>query len=97
VARAPALCRAFPLSNFSELNVRTHVTAEDKPGIWFFSLDARNPIAVRLARAAFSLPCFDAEMSCCVAGARYVTVASARTGARRRRGSRAVTGRWETL
>jgi uncharacterized protein len=57
-----------PLSNFPELNVRTYVTAEDKPGIWFFSLDARNPIAVRLARATFSLPYFDAEMSCHVVG-----------------------------
>jgi uncharacterized protein YqjF (DUF2071 family) len=53
-----------PLSNFPELNVRTYVTAEDKPGIWFFSLDAGNPVAVRLARATFSLPYFDAEMSC---------------------------------
>ncbi len=52
------------LSNFPELNVRTYVTVEDKPGIWFFSLDAGNPVAVRLARATFSLPYFDAEMSC---------------------------------
>jgi uncharacterized protein YqjF (DUF2071 family) len=52
------------LSNFPELNVRTYVTAEDKPGIWFFSLDARNPLAVRLARATFSLPYFDARRSC---------------------------------
>jgi uncharacterized protein YqjF (DUF2071 family) len=53
-----------PLSNFPELNVRTYVTAEDKPGIWFFSLDAGNAAAVRLARATFSLPYFDAQMSC---------------------------------
>ena len=52
------------VSAFPELNVRTYVTDEDKPGIWFFSLDAHNPIAVRLARATFSLPYFDAEMSC---------------------------------
>jgi len=56
------------LSNFPELNLRTYVTAEDKPGIWFFSLDAHNPIAVRLARATFHLPYFDAEMSCHVIG-----------------------------
>jgi uncharacterized protein len=53
-----------PLSNFPELNVRTYVTAGGKPGIWFFSLDAANPVAVRLARATFHLPYFDAEMSC---------------------------------
>jgi uncharacterized protein YqjF (DUF2071 family) len=56
------------LSNFPELNVRTYVTAEGKPGIWFFSLDAQNPVAVRLARATFSLPYFDAEMSYRVVG-----------------------------
>ena len=48
--------------------MRTYVTAEGKPGIWFFSLDAHNPIAVRLARVTFSLPYFDAEMSCHVVG-----------------------------
>jgi uncharacterized protein YqjF (DUF2071 family) len=46
------------------LNVRTYVTAGDEPGIWFFSLDAANPVAVRLARATFHLPYFDAEMTC---------------------------------
>ena len=56
------------LSNFPELNLRTYVTAEGKPGIWFFSLDAGNPVAVRLARATFHLPYFDAEMSCCLTG-----------------------------
>jgi uncharacterized protein YqjF (DUF2071 family) len=57
-----------PLSSFPELNVRTYVTAGGKPGIWFFSLDAANPVAVRLARATFHLPYFDAEMSCRVVG-----------------------------
>jgi uncharacterized protein len=75
-----------PLSNFPELNVRTYVTAKDKPGIWFFSLDARNPIAVRLARATFSLPYFDAEMSCHLVGdeVRYRSVRTHR-GAREAR------------
>jgi uncharacterized protein len=54
------------LSHFPELNVRTYVLAEGKPGVWFFSLDAANPIAVRAARAAFYLPYFDAKMSCLV-------------------------------
>jgi uncharacterized protein YqjF (DUF2071 family) len=60
--------RLFPnipgLSAFPELNLRTYVSAGDKPGIWFFSLDAHNPVAVRLARAAYRLPYFDARMSC---------------------------------
>jgi uncharacterized protein YqjF (DUF2071 family) len=61
----PRLLPAVPgLSAFPELNVRTYVTRRGKPGIWFFSLDAHNPVAVRLARATFGLPYFDAEMSC---------------------------------
>ena len=60
----PRLLPPVPwLSRFPELNVRTYVTHEGKPGVWFFSLDAHNPIAVRLARATFGLPYFDAEMS----------------------------------
>ena len=51
------------LSNFPEINLRTYVTHDGKPGVWFFSLDAHNPVAVRLARATFSLPYFDARMS----------------------------------
>jgi uncharacterized protein len=65
----PRLLPAVPwLSSFPELNVRTYVTHQDKPGIWFFSLDARNPVAVRLARATFGLPYFDAGMSCRTSG-----------------------------
>ena len=51
------------LSAFPELNVRTYVMAEGKPGVWFFSLDAGNPIAVAVARAWFHLPYFRARMS----------------------------------
>ncbi len=51
------------LSNFPEINLRTYVTQSGKPGVWFFSLDAHNPVAVCLARATFSLPYFDAKMS----------------------------------
>ncbi len=61
----PRFLPAVPaLSDFPELNLRTYVTAGGKPGIWFFSLDAHNPVAVRLARATFHLPYFDARMSC---------------------------------
>lgn len=50
------------LSAFAELNVRTYVTAGDKPGVWFFSLDAASKLAVRAARWGFHLPYFDAKM-----------------------------------
>ena len=51
------------LSNFHECNVRTYVHVEGRdPGVWFFSLDAANPIAVRIARATWKLPYFYARM-----------------------------------
>jgi len=52
------------LSAFPELNVRTYVVADGKPGVWFFSLDAGNRIAVAIARAWFHLPYYRARMSC---------------------------------
>lgn len=52
------------LSKFPELNVRTYVTAESKPGVWFFSLDAANAMAVEVARKWFYLPYYRARMSC---------------------------------
>jgi len=52
------------LSAFPELNVRTYVKYGGKPGVWFFSLDAGNPLAVVIARAWFHLPYFRARMSC---------------------------------
>src|ERR1700719_2414268 len=52
------------LSAFPELNVRTYVTAQGKPGVWFFSLDAANALAVVAARLTFHLPYFRARMKC---------------------------------
>jgi uncharacterized protein YqjF (DUF2071 family) len=52
------------VSAFPELNVRTYVVADGKPGVWFFSLDAASGMAVRAARAGFHLPYFHARMSC---------------------------------
>ena len=52
------------LSAFPELNVRTYVSFRGKPGVWFFSLDAANPLAVTAARAWFGLPYFRARMHC---------------------------------
>ena len=51
------------LSTFLELNVRTYVTLEDKPGIFFFSLDANSAFAVEGARRLFKLPYFRATIS----------------------------------
>ncbi len=50
------------VSAFPELNVRTYVRHDGRPGVWFFSLDASSRFAVRAARAVFHLPYFDARM-----------------------------------
>jgi uncharacterized protein YqjF (DUF2071 family) len=52
------------LSRFPELNVRTYVTYNGKPGVYFFSLDAANLPAVWAARAFYHLPYFYAAMNC---------------------------------
>ncbi len=49
-------------ADFLELNVRTYVTDGVRPGVWFFSLDCQNKLAVRGARGAFHLPYMDAQM-----------------------------------
>jgi hypothetical protein len=51
-------------SRFPELNVRTYVKHGEKPGVWFFSLDAASRLAVAVARRWFHLPYFFAHMHC---------------------------------
>ncbi len=52
------------LSNFCETNVRTYVHLDGQdPGVWFFSLEAAQSLAVRIARRFWNLPYFRAAMS----------------------------------
>jgi uncharacterized protein YqjF (DUF2071 family) len=51
------------LSSFPEVNVRTYVTYEGKPGIWFFSLDADSPWAVEAASRTYHLPYHHARIT----------------------------------
>ncbi|MFW5682337.1 MAG: YqjF family protein [Phycisphaeraceae bacterium] len=45
------------ISAFGELNLRTYVVGPDgTPGVWFYSLDAHQRLAVWLARKLFHLP-----------------------------------------
>ena len=44
------------LSEFRELNCRTYVRHGDRPGIWFFSLDASSLLAVKAAQWTYALP-----------------------------------------
>jgi uncharacterized protein YqjF (DUF2071 family) len=51
------------VSAFPELNVRSYVSLDGKPGVWFLSLDASNALAVWAARRFFHLPYFRARMA----------------------------------
>jgi uncharacterized protein len=51
------------VSHFPELNVRTYVTCEGKPGVYFFSLDAGSLSAVWGARVFYRLPYWKASMN----------------------------------
>lgn len=50
-------------SRFPECNLRTYVRCGDRPGVWFFSLDAHSRLAVAGARFGFGLPYFVADMA----------------------------------
>ncbi|MCA8969209.1 MAG: DUF2071 domain-containing protein [Planctomycetes bacterium] len=66
MARVRARCTPpLPwISTFPELNLRTYVRHGGHSGVFFYSLDAHQKLAVRVARASFGLPYFDARMSC---------------------------------
>jgi uncharacterized protein len=73
------------VSSFAELNVRTYVTVEGKPGVFFFSLDAGSSLAVAGARTFFHLPYFNAAMETDVVGevVRYLSIRDAKSPAGR--------------
>jgi len=61
----PRFCPPVPgISDFLELNVRTYVSdAQGRHGVWFYSLDCDQPLAVWTARTFFHLPYQHAQMS----------------------------------
>lgn len=61
----PVYCPPVPgISWFQELNVRTYVYDEQgRPGVWFYSLDCNQWLAVKIARTFFNLPYQHAKMS----------------------------------
>lgn len=60
----PRLAPNLPgLSAFPELNVRTYVSLDNKPGVYFFSLDASSSMAVAGARSVLRLPYHTASMT----------------------------------
>jgi uncharacterized protein len=50
------------VASFPEVNVRTYVTQGDRPGVYFLSLDADNPLAVAIARPWFALNYYNADI-----------------------------------
>jgi uncharacterized protein len=68
------------ISTFPEVNVRTYVTRDGKPGIWFFSLDAASRLAVEAAKKLYKLPYHHAQMRY-ERGEELVQYESARPGA----------------
>ena len=66
------------ISRFPELNVRTYVTYQGKPGVFFFSLDAGNLSAVWGARIFYRLPYWKAAMKVTGRGTARIVYASKR-------------------
>jgi uncharacterized protein len=67
------------ISNFQELNVRTYVyDRAGVPGIWFYSLDCNQPLAVAGARVITGLPYQHAEMKATTNG--YIHYSCRRRG-----------------
>lgn len=81
----PRFCPPVPgLSNFPELNLRTYVHDDcGRPGVWFYSLDAHQWLAVQIARRFFSLPYVYSKMRVHRnedAASRKVTITCTRAG-----------------
>lgn len=59
----PAFLPRVMALDFLETNVRTYVRYHDRPGVFFFSLEASSFVAVKAARWGWGLPYFHASMS----------------------------------
>ena len=69
------------ISNFLELNLRTYVhDRSGVPGVWFYSLDANQRLAVEIARRLFHLPYEHAEMTASRTEADVIRYRSVRRG-----------------
>ena len=72
------------LSDFLELNVRTYVYDErGTPGVWFYSLDCNQPLAVEGARLAFHLNYRHEEMDAAIEPSGDVVYRARRRGSDR--------------
>jgi uncharacterized protein YqjF (DUF2071 family) len=67
------------ISSFPEVSVRTYVTRDAKPGLWYFALDAGSTLAVEAAKRVYRLPYSRSQMRY-VRDANRVYLESARAG-----------------
>ena len=71
------------ISDFMEMNLRTYVhDRAGVPGVWFYSLDANQWLAVKIAHRFFHLPYEHAEMKSRRTAEGRIRYESLRTGAR---------------
>lgn len=54
--RASYLPAVPGISNFHEINLRTYITRDNKPGVYFLSIEAQKLLAVFLAKSISGLP-----------------------------------------
>jgi hypothetical protein len=55
--------RGVPVGlSFGEINLRTYVERDGRKGVYFFNLDADDPVGVRVARLLFRLPYYRAAI-----------------------------------
>lgn len=52
----------FTRLTFPELNFRTYVRFDDRPGLYFFSIDVDQPLIPPLVGGTTRLPCYDADI-----------------------------------
>ena len=78
----PRFLPAVPgISDFMELNLRTYVhDRAGVPGVWFYSLDANQWLAVKIARHLFHLPYEHAKMTSSRTPGAGIRYRSARSG-----------------
>ena len=52
-----------PLSNFDEINIRTYVKYNGKPGVYFLSIEGGNKLSCKIAKGISGLPYRFSEMT----------------------------------
>jgi uncharacterized protein YqjF (DUF2071 family) len=59
----------LPRLSFAQLDIRTYVSLDDRPGVWLCSVDVSNPVLLEAAKRVHRLPAYRARIS--AEGGRY--------------------------